>query len=405
MITTASRLDREFHCYGPLHLPHVERTDDDSEAGNARHRYLKRASEVGPDAALAEVPEEHRETCASIDIERLRTMRLAHEIAFALNLENGDAAEIGRGLERAYPVARLSPFTICGTADVIGLAEDHVWIPDYKGPGNKTPARDSHQFRFLALCATRAYDRPRAIVERLRLMPDGGVIPDRHTYTELDLDAYFVELQRRFMGPGALAAEAAGALHEGPWCHRCPSFVYCPAKTALARRLATGDEATELELLKPFDRQIAGLAWTRVREARSLLQRIENACMAALIEHGELELPDGRILKKVLAEGNEVLDGRVVYHVMEQMHGRAAAERAVTIHATKKAIDESLKVEQKSGTIPPRGRSEANKALLRTVRDRGGARKPMKERLAIIDPARPELVERLDDEIEEPTDG
>lgn len=396
MITTASGLARTMHCYGPLKLRWIERTDELTDKGHARHRYLQRVGEVGAAAAIAEVPEEYREVCEAIPVDKLPT-NLGLEVAFCLDLATGEGWELGRAIERKYDKAARPPtaLSICGTADVVGIVvlasgRRRALVLDYKSIGDKTPARSSLQLRFLALVVARAYECDEVVVERDRIRDDGEVYRDQWTYTDLQLDSFFMDLRRRFIGADALLLESRGVLHEGPWCARCPSFVFCPAKTALAHRLAAGTEVAELELMKPLDRKLGGLAWMRVREAESMLKRIKSACFAALAEHGELELPDGRILKHVLAEGNEELDGRVVYHVAEELHGRHVADKAVEIYASKKALDEALKAEAQAGRLPPRGRSKAREKLLDTVRDRGGARKPMRKRLAIIDPATPD---------------
>lgn len=367
MIATASSLERVLQCPGSTKLVQIRATSEASAKGTGKHRYLELvANGETPEAALDQVPPEFRAVCAALPIDDLPTS-LAAEVALALDLADGRAWEIGRGLDRAYG-DDLPVFSIAGTADVIGIGDDFVYVADWKGPGNRTRARDSVQLRFLALAACRVYGKSRARVERIRLGDDGEAWRDHHDYDDLDLDAFELELRER------LTAGPWTAIHEGAWCDYCPAMAHCPAKARLAVQLAEGRIIEAPGEMLPLTPERAGLAWGRLRAAKKLLTHIEAAVMATLEENGgSLPLPDGRVLRRVSRPGNERLDGEKVFHAMAELFGAEVAEKAVEMTATKGAIKDALRpIATKRGEL---GRAEA--AVLDKVRAAGGAtRKP-----------------------------
>jgi PD-(D/E)XK nuclease superfamily protein len=389
---TFSSLERSLRCPGWLALPHVNTTSPYAERGTAIHEYLE-AIQGGADpaAALEAVPEEWRSICAAIDIDRL-PKGLAAEVAFAYDVESGKARELGRSLGRNY--TGLGPTEIAGTLDVVGVSEDAVYVLDWKTGWTDVPLPASNfQLRVGGLAAARAYRKGLAVLELGRIKENGAVWkPEPAELDDFDLDAFAAEVRpvlARVRAAQEQAFERGGDpdVTVGPWCKHCPAWQACPAQATLIARVASGADFDAFEAMKPMTKQTAGLAWAKAKEIDRLNERLKAACHAALDELGELELPSGMLLRTVLAEGNEQLDGRVVYQVLREMHGQELAEAAIEIDASKASITRALKAAAATGAIAPRSQAKVERVILQTIRDRGGAKKPLREKLVEIDPA------------------
>lgn len=372
MKVTASGLERAMRCGASLHLPRAASTSPAADRGTWRHAFLARIGEVGADAALAEVPEEHRDACAALPLDELPT-NLTAELAVAYDVVSGKARILGTNLGRAY--GQLGPAEIAGAADVVGLGEGQALVLDWKSAGYRGRARESLQLRFLALAVSRVYGVERVRVEIVRLGDGGEIWRSWHVYEGLDLDLFAAEL--REWG----TADASHEPHEGPWCDRCPSFAVCPAKARLAVHVAEGRLLEGAEANLPLSAERAGLAWSKIKLARKLLDHVERACFASLDEHGSLPLPDGKHLVRRKQPGSERLAGEVVYQVVAEKHGVDVAARAVEMAATKKALKDALRpLGTKRGMLT---RLESD--VLDEVRKRGGASRPERVTLDEVD--------------------
>lgn len=381
---TASSIERALACPGSLALPGVYTSSRAAERGTAIHEYLEAVQGgADPEAALEEVPEDWRPVCAAIELDRL-PQGLAAEVAFAYHLNDGTGRELGCRLGRRYE--GTEEWELPGTADVVGLSEDAVYVGDYKtGWVEPTPAERNGQLLFLALAAARAYGRDAAVVEIIRIKENGTPWRDRAELDELDLDAFAAEL-------GQLRARAAAAheqvalvgdpdVHPGPHCKYCPAFSRCPSKRDLLIRLAAGTAFDEWKAVQPLSPAVAGAAYERFLMVRQAMKHVEAAWKEALAKYGELPLSAGRVLREVLEEGNEQLDGRVVYAVVKAQLGQEVAEAAVEIAASKASIDRALKAAAGAGIIKPRTGAAHQRAILKVVRDRKGATRPMRTKL------------------------
>lgn len=355
---TASGLERAMRCGASLRLPVIESTSAAAEAGAARHAFLARVRVVGRDAALAEVPEEHRAICAALPVDELPT-DLACEVAYAYDVAADSCREIGRNVGRNYGV--LAPMELAGTADVVGVAEDRVYVADYKSAGYRGRAADSMQLRFLALAAATYHSVPAARVEIIRLTDDGGVSRSWHDYDELDLDAFAHELREWFARAGQ------GGPVEGPWCHGCKSALHCPAKVGLIQ-LAAGGQDIAAPFMGGLSRGSVGKAYQLAESLKGLTRELERRIFAAVEELGPCPMPDGRELRMVIGEGRETLDGDVAHRVLTGMLGREAADQAVEMRATKEGIRRALK--GKVASVEP-----ALREVVDRVRQEGGARR------------------------------
>jgi hypothetical protein len=365
---TASQLTRLFRCPASNSFPCVRSTSEASERGVAIHAFLEDAIMRGRDAALASVAEEYRDVCEAIPIDRIP--HVTPELAFAYDVETGVARVLGRGIGRKY--GALGNSEIAGTADVVGGSDGMVYVGDYKtGRSYVEPAERNLQLAFLALAAARAYRVTSATVEILRVREHGELWIDRATLDVFDLDALATRLRYLVRhvheADDRVSRGEVPNLSEGPWCDYCPSYLACPAKVGLVKRLALGTELDEIELMtRPLDPEVAGVAYERIVSAERMLARLKRSIYAVARER-PIPLPSGNVLGEVTRQGNERLDGDIAWRVVERMHGREIADAAVTRGATKAGLRRALS-----------GARGAFDAVLAEIRAEGGAEKPMR---------------------------
>lgn len=371
--TTASGLGRAMTCGASMHLPVVRSNSAAADRGTWRHVFLARLPEVGAEAALAEVPEEHRAACEALPIDDLPT-GLTAEVAFVYDAAAGTARILGTNLDRNY--GELAPTEIAGAADVVGLADGMALVLDWKSVGYRQRASESIQLRFLALAAARAYGVDKVRAEIVRLGDDGEAWRSWHDYEALDLDIFAAELRR-----WAARAPDNHDLVESSYCDHCPSFSCCPAKTMLAIQVAEGRVLDGPEATMPLSPERAGVAWQRIRLARKLLDHIERACIAALDEHGSLPLPGGKTLVRRTVPGNEKLVGDVVFDVLAEKHGADVARAAVGMVATKSGVKDALRpLGTKRGQL-----TKLEAEVLEEVRKRNGSRRGTRTELQEVE--------------------
>jgi hypothetical protein len=161
-LISASSLQRVDACPASAVLPRATHDSTASDKGNHLHAHLKRLAQGVPqDKSLAEVPEAYRAICAELP----DPGRGMAEVAFAYDVETGQARELGRDIERQY--GKLAPTEIPGSVDFMQMAGDVVVVDDYKsGHSEVPPARENLQLHTLALMACRAYGASKARVSR-----------------------------------------------------------------------------------------------------------------------------------------------------------------------------------------------------------------------------------------------
>lgn len=239
---TFSGMERAAICPASVSLPQANRTTTWSASGTAQHAYLENVASLGMDRALALVPPEHRDTCKRIDLSELPSSkpgRYAYEVAFAYNVDTGEARVLGVGLGRQYHRAEKPPTAreICGTLDVVGVTDAAVVVADLKsGWGEVAAPRENWQLRIGALAAARAFEKDRAHVAII-FLKDGDPRWARADLTELDLDAAEGSVRRIVRG-----VEAARAVVEsgktpdtfpGSHCKYCSALPSCPGQMGL----------------------------------------------------------------------------------------------------------------------------------------------------------------------------
>ncbi len=324
---TASQLDRAIACPASVTLPQAPSTGAAAGAGHAIHAYL-----ADPAHALDAVPEEHRDACEAIDLAALPAgAQWAHEVTFAWEPVTGHGRELGRDLGRNYTAASETEFV--GTADVVGLTSDAVWIWDYKSGFRAVPAPARNwQLRMLAIAATSAYGRTEARVGLIHLNGDTPRFRSA-MFDALDLDVAAAELRAamRTWTPGATPVQ-------GDHCAYCPAFDACPAKLALFRQAVDMPALTD---------ENAAAVYLRCEAVAQVLGRVRGALEMRAKEH-PIALPDGTVYGPVVTE-RESVEARVVQAQLTKLHGPEVAAKALEIKSSKAAIERAIATVAKRG--------------------------------------------------------
>lgn len=356
---SASALPRILRCPGSVALPQARTVSEWSDAGTDRHAVVEDGLLRGD---LSVLPERIREALLR-HLPAGATLR--PEVAVAYDVATGEARELGDGIGRAY--GTLGAFEIPGQLDLLVLAPGFVLVADWKGFMETAGPAENEQTSLYALAAARLYKASQVIV----LI--GNLPTDRVAVAELDvidLDSFAVRL--REVHPRVAAQKsrkpAEVDVSEGEHCRYCPAVHVCPAKVALIKRLVSGGEANELEMLIPLSEETASLAHERLAQAKNLLKRIERA-LYAFGKERPFRLANGNVFGPYLKVGNEKLDGDHVWNVMREMYGRDAADAAVERTATKTRLEAALKAHGVSSV------AKAKEVVLVEVRKRGGAKR------------------------------
>lgn len=369
---SASALPRILRCPGSEALPQARTVSEWADAGTDRH---------------AEVEDGLLRGDLTVLPERVRRMMLDHlppsaalrpEVSVAYDVATGDARELD-SVGRAY--GTLSAFEIPGCIDLLVTAPGFVMVCDWKGYEEvEEPARNE-QTTLYALAAARILRAHRVIVLIGHLPTDRCAVAELDT---IDLDSFAMRL--REVHPRVAAQKSKRPIEvdvsEGTHCKYCPAAHICPAKVALIKRLVTGGEADELEMLIPLNEETAATAHERLAHAKNLLKRIERA-LYAFGKERPFRLGNGNVFGPYTKVGNEKLDGDRVWDVVKEMYGRDCADAAVGRVATKTKLGEALKHHGVSSV------EKAKDVILAEVRKRGGSRRDEKPDVGEHEPELP----------------
>jgi hypothetical protein len=351
-VISASALPRLLTCPGSVALPQARLANAYADEGADGHAEVEAALRSGDLSALPDQIRALVEGC-TLEVER----PLAYDVA------TGEARWLS-AIGRDYGAA---PFEIPGTPDLVAVGSDRVVVADWKLYQDIGAPSASSQLLLYALAVARIVG-----VEKVDLAVwyrgTGRVATVE--VDVFDLDTFAVRLrtlhtrvaeQQRRVTSGTLPD-----VSEGPHCRHCPAINSCPAKVALLRRITSGEEASEAELMIPLDEHTAGEAYRRWRAAKHLMSHVERAIHAYAAER-PIPIGDGKVYGPRRIQGNEKLDGDVVYQVVEALHGRPVADAAVVRNATKSRLKEALALAVDKG-----GAAKAERAVLAEVRKRGG---------------------------------
>jgi hypothetical protein len=376
-------------------LPSVEEPNAYSDAGDSKHGFFERVSnlmrdpqaipavkaeleEVEParpatleeaiEIALSEAKPEHLAMLRAIpaDSPVFRFDQVAAEVAFAFDLDTGEARELGRGLDRDYTGRK--PTEIVGTIDRFGFIGDAgLYVGDYKGRAHNRPPSEDPQFLAAALAASRIHrDREWVEIEVLYIM-DEIVAVKRERVSTMILDMFEQELlQRRARAEQNRLAIQADPLdvpeaEVAEHCSFCDRIRYCPAQGMLARAvLAEGSEEIQAIVkvgVTYIDEVSAPRLHAMIQRAEKVLEILKSARSSYARSH-PFRLPDGRWYGvPPNAQTRELLDGREIQKALEEIVGPEAAKVAINVSSTFEGITSAARARLKEihGLKAPRG--------------------------------------------------
>ena len=312
VLPTASGLDRAFACIGSAVLPRVKDAQTKQAArGTTLHRFVQVAREKNRADALAEIDDDDlRAQAAAIDLDSL-PLGAESEVALAYNPTTGEAKRLDIG-QREYPE---SADWFYGTADLIGVANDTVYVDDMKTGRAVVAARDGWQLRFLAVAAARYMGASAARVSFRYLNSDGTWRQDSAEFDGFDLDSFADDLKKLYLRiHAAYRAYLAGVMPDfatGSHCTYCKSQPVCPAQTSIVRAFipSLGELVTKLEAMTPQQR---GQAYENFKVAEGLMETADKA-FRALAAQEEIPLSNGKILKEVYSQRYKANSGAALF--------------------------------------------------------------------------------------------
>lgn len=382
---SGSAMDRVERCPASAALPQVydAHEREHRDRGTAIHGFLDRvaqlrregqAAEDARAAALAEVDEQWRATCEGVELAQLEgLLHLSTEVAVAYNWREDTARLLKPAGHRLY---EFDPATeIPATLDVIGSAPREVYIGDYKGPYGWLPEPEQSMQLGLGAVAVARMTRARAAtVEYIRIRDDGTTrrFGGRLDVFQLDAVAERIGTTMRRVEALRVATEAGTVpnVTEGPWCRYCPAKAHCPAKTAAMRAVLANHAPVSLR--DPITPEVAASVYQRVREAKDALSQLEAAVYAyartSPIPLGVDEDGALRFFGELRRPGNDSIDGAVAHRVLTRRYGGEAANQAVTMEVTKKALGEVIRANLADGEKVTRVTAE----VLEEIREANG---------------------------------
>lgn len=346
-LPTASKLQLALTCAASQVMPVIDSEWAAGEAGREKHAalqdHLGEASGAQTDAMWSwlESVMEHAE--------QLRDPATVSELALAYDVVTGKGRLLGRNLGRNYPETKPTEFY--GAFDYVRPSEGEVTVIDLKtGMGEVPhPARNA-QLRFGALAAARWFGVDSARVGILHA-PEGRT----PWWTWATLDAFELEVVATEMK--SLADRIGYArndyqrgktpqLRVGEHCGFCPARYGCPARVAMAQRLAGEPEKVVLDIKAMLTPETAAMALERWHAASKAMQEV-GAALHAYAAETPIPLGDGRVWGPVTSE-REVIDAEKAWPVLVEKYGVEVARKAMSLDTSKAGIDRAMKALRES---------------------------------------------------------
>jgi Protein of unknown function (DUF2800) len=243
-----------------------------------------------------------------------------------------------------------------GSADYVLVADGLVTVVDLKtGMADVPhPARNA-QLRFLALAAARWHGVESARVGILHA-PEGRT-PwwSWATLDAFELETIAVELrtlaERIGYARNDVEKGRTPRLTVGEHCSYCPARFGCPARVAMAQRLAGEPERVVLDLKAMLTSESAALALARWQAATKALAEV-GAALHAYASEMPIPLGDGRVWGPVVSE-REVIDADKAWPVLVAKYGANTAREAMSLDTSKAGLERMARVvrETSSGKV------------------------------------------------------
>lgn len=368
MRPSASQLDRALKCPVSNFLPKVqEEAGPYAERGTALHSYLaKVVSGTDHGEALKSVPTQYQDAADAINLGRLPIEDgfriLGVELSGCYDPDRGLGKILGTNTNRDYSKVSESEFPF--TADLAGFSRDgklHIidWKTGYSDYAGR--AKDSWQLRLCGLGIVSAIGYSGEVVLGFH-NTEGEGYTDSFSISSHSMADWQQEL-KSYVRRVDLGTESYVNKHAvvGAYCKYCPSYSYCPATTNLIRTLAHTGGIDGL-----LTKDNVAKAYVRYRQVKLMLEKVEAALKGYASQEGPIELENGKFYGERDASA-ESLDGKVVYQVISELHGKDVAQQAVSIEATKESLAKALK------PIAPRGKHAGMvREALRRIAELGG---------------------------------
>ena len=342
---SASALARIEKCPASESLPHTQQENEWQGPGLAKHKYVEVAMPDGPEAGLLAIPEKYRDECRNISTQEFIDFfgeAPRHEVSYALDVETGEARELGEGLGRAYP--KVNSTTIVGTADMVlvDYERSRVMVSDMKtGRAWLPDAKDSVQLGFFAVALARVVGAKQARVAYHKLNADGSWYEMADDYDEIDLDGMFARLRDI-----VTATQTHSQPSLGDHCAFCPARLACPAQANVMQQM--------VPLVDRLPEINAEMAWDLhewLPHAKKQVKLLDDA-LKDYVLHNPGAKRDGMELRMVRTEKEKVIT-KTALQVFLNQYGVDALMDAVSTSksALQKAVPATAPRGAKKGNI------------------------------------------------------
>ena len=382
-LPSASKLQLALSCPASQVLPVVDSEWAAGESGREKHAALADWVTAPPDAKL-DLPAQMAAWLETVTeyADEMRHPDTISEMALTYDVATGQARHLGANLGRAYP--ERTPSEFYGALDYVRHDGDSVMVADLKTGMSDVPhpARNM-QLRFGALAAARHFG-----VESARV----GILhaPEGRTpwWSWATLDAFELEMAAAEL---RTLAERIGyarndaqrgktpRLTVGEHCTYCPARHGCPARVAMAKRLAGEPEKVVLDLRALLTPETSALALARWQAASRALHEV-GAALHAYAAESPIPLGDGRVWGPRESE-REVIDAERAWPVLVERYGVEVARAAMSIDTSKAGVSRAMAVLRESmrgAAERPRGVGDGrvtlkslNEDALRALREAG----------------------------------
>jgi hypothetical protein len=333
-------------CPGSAHLQHADYKSKWADLGDDRHGDAEAAADLRDDD---ELPRQVRAMLEPGD-------QLSAECAFMIDVSDESVRALGHIKREDYPPA--GPFEIPGKVDLIIYGTRRVIVVDYKGFEEVDSAATNEQLATYALMVARAGGLLEITVAIVYLGADWRPA-DVATLYAMDLDAHAERLR-------GMMTSSDRTIRVNKHCKYCHAFLFCPEQKRFGEEAAGGALAVRVEAMIPFaNDDDAADAFELLQRVKMFAARLTAAVYARAAER-PIPLRNGKMFGAVAKQGNEKLDGDMVYEVMKELHGQTRADRAVARVATKKQLAMAI-------VGLPGAKAKNELAVLTAVRERGGA--------------------------------
>lgn len=344
-LPSASKLQLALTCPASQVMPVVDSEWATGEAGREKHAALAWRL-LGPEAAPLTYSDETAAWLDAIDDEDLAELRwpdVVSELALAYDVATGRGRVLGRNLGRLYP--ETTPTEFFGAFDYVRLDAGVVTVVDLKTGMAEVPHPSRNaQLRFGALAAARFHGVDSARVGILHAPEGREPWWSWATFDAFELELIATEMKGLADRIGCARNDyqrgKTPRLRVGEHCGHCPARFGCPARVAMAQRLAGEPEKVVLDLKALLTPETAALTLARWQAATKALQEVGNALYAYASEN-PIPLGDGRVWGPNVST-REVIDAEKAWPVLVEKYGPEVARKAMALDTSKAGVDRAM---------------------------------------------------------------